>query len=367
MAERGVYGDLEDNPFSFKTFVGVKEKKVSKNSSDLTFLDTDDIFGVNDKKNEKLTTDKIDIGVNIETIGVNNDFLDEINQAVNEAIPSSVSLASRTNVTSSGKKAQPKDNPFSFKKFLSSSSNPSKAKKGNAEPSPQAFEISNGSALSDQRSHHMHISTQSKPSVTLQKTNDESSEETVQPIADDALASDVARDLAAGSIDLNHFASEPFSSSASNRLEQLSRSDNDNECDVTVGAHKRKQSLPLALPDFLADGAALQVYQSPFDLPGKVKVEENYDDLLEKITKLQEENSRLKVELNRERQLCSDKNQRLLQLNIDLERQKKKELEETAVLERAVQQVEETLVTTTKRAVQAEVHVSMLKKEVKLL
>ncbi|CAG5131058.1 unnamed protein product [Candidula unifasciata] len=123
---------------------------------------------------------------------------------------------------------------------------------------------------------------------------------------------------------------------------------------------------PLALPDFLSDTALVNERQATGSVAGD-STRENVDDLLDRIRLLQEENDALRSELNRERQKGQDKNLRLSQLKIDLERQKKKEVEDMAVLEKAVLQVEENLVTTTKRAVQAEATVTKLRQEVKSL
>ncbi|XP_059139561.1 endosome-associated-trafficking regulator 1-like [Physella acuta] len=321
MAERGV-NDV--NPFSFKTFVG-KDKKVStQRNVKKSEIDTDDIFGV-DKASDVL---QIKENVNLEK--------------------SSFSLVVEVDEGGGGssKKEKQKDNPFSFKKFLSSTSSQSK---GGAD---SLFPL-----VPDSVSDLPLAGTDIPPSSIIPTA------QLLEPKLNTSLPT-VDCDLIADS-----FLQLPNHSTSSSHelvLKQSSFNDIEYEDEIDNSILTDNGRKKLALPDFLSDGAALSGHKSSSNT-----IEKNllcgHEDLLEEIRILKEENIKLQGELMIERQSSSEKNQKLLQLKIDLERQKKKELEETAVLERAVQQVEENLVTTTNCAVQAESTVAMLKKEIKVL
>ncbi|KAK6982251.1 serologically defined colon cancer antigen 3 [Biomphalaria glabrata] len=331
MAERGVD---EDNPFSFKAFVNVKDKKTAKSGNSL-FYDTDDIFDANDKSLSNISSKKDNLADKPTTKTTN------LNGATAPTL-------------AADKKDLQKDNPFSFKKFLSSGS--TKQKKS-SEPTflPKTKDIL--TASDDlfhedidfnqdvySRSHHQHSRS---PSEDLNRDFTKGNKN--NPIPCDLLAESRLDSSLDEHLNITHDSQIPFLDEPAEGVLQ------------TLPLHDKKQKLPLALPDFLSDGAAMKF---PLD---KKDIVQNEEELLERIKILQEEKEMLRKELAREKLMNNEKSQRLLQLSIDLEQQKKKEAEETAVLEKAVQQVEENLVTTTKRAVQAEANVSVLKKENKKL
>ncbi|XP_070195112.1 endosome-associated-trafficking regulator 1-like isoform X2 [Littorina saxatilis] len=85
------------------------------------------------------------------------------------------------------------------------------------------------------------------------------------------------------------------------------------------------------------------------------------------LQQLREENRQLQDRIAQMQRRARDEVVRVAGLEKEISRLQKKEAEETAVMERAVQQVEENLVSTTTRAVKAETMVTKLKQEVKTL
>ncbi|KAH9502986.1 hypothetical protein Btru_072529 [Bulinus truncatus] len=323
MAERGVD---DDNPFSFKSFVNVKEKKTTKAGNSL-FYDTEDIFDAGDQSVGNIPSKK---------------------ENLVEKPPT------KSGLNGVGKKDQEKENPFSFKKFLSSSTN-----KVKRESDPSLITTSKNVRYDDLFQEdpvfELCLESQSKPDNHLLG----------KPVED--LNTDITQISRTNPITCDLLAESKLGDSSDERLQTIHDlgipflGEPDESVDISLSSHDKKQKLPLALPDFLSDGAAMR-----FPL-GSEDVDHSSEDLLEKIKTLEEENAVLRRELSREKQMNNEKSQRLIQLSVDLERQKKKEAEETAVLEKAVLQVEENLVTTTKRAVQAEANVTLLKKENKML
>ncbi|GFO20698.1 Serologically defined colon cancer antigen 3-like protein [Plakobranchus ocellatus] len=305
--------DDEDNPFSFKTFVSVKEKK-TPTIAGASNIDADDIFNVDNEKSK--------------TGGSKNEKHRE-DQSSGAA-------------KSGSKKSKPKENPFSFKKFLSSTTSESSSSRPSA--SSGALDRGGQNPVTDLTS----LRTEKGPSLLPGACNVDLLVEPRNGFAPlgSKLPLDPGDDLFIESDDEGATADNVSLSASSDR-------------DVALSG----QNIPSVLPDFLSDGAALSVSS----LGISAMTNSTHEDLLSQIQTLQEENSRLRKDLALEKQRCSDKNQRLSQLQIDMERQKKKEAEETKVMEKAVLQVEENLEATTKRAVHAETAAVKLKQEVKAL
>ncbi|XP_065175982.1 endosome-associated-trafficking regulator 1-like [Sycon ciliatum] len=92
----------------------------------------------------------------------------------------------------------------------------------------------------------------------------------------------------------------------------------------------------------------------------------NSEHLLRQLEKLQEENTRLVAQLTAAEQKATAEKKRCQKLKKQLEVQQKREKEEAAVLEQAVQLVEKNLETSTIRAVKAEQTVEQLKQQLLL-
>ncbi|BFZ12932.1 hypothetical protein BsWGS_15972 [Bradybaena similaris] len=337
MAERGVEGD---NPFSFKKFVSSKDKPASSGGSAARLNDTgddlDDIFAVGEVKH-----------------GATKGAVLSVSR---EDSPTQTAAQ-----TGSHKKDKQKDNPFSFKKFLSSGvvgtkkgSNSSLASFDNSDPDAPY-------SSSDQA----HLNSR-----TLDQVNGVYGSNTDKSFKPDSFHVEATSKESVAPLDLPSFldgnlkTSGEFNPFHFHEEDEASRHDGRRGSRLSV--KDAASSGPLALPDFLSDTAMVNERQAVGSTADN-SARENIEDLLDRIHLLQEENDTLRSELSRERQKSHDKNLRLSQLKIDLERQKKKEAEDMAVLEKAVLQVEENLVTTTTRAVQAEATVTKLKQEVKSL
>ncbi|RUS91971.1 hypothetical protein EGW08_000184 [Elysia chlorotica] len=322
--------DEEDNPFSFKTFVSVKEKKGPRSTKVLNSNFEDDIFSG-------------DTGIDLD---LNADGSNSISDHPKTNRHHENSISSTGATKNGAKKSRPKENPFSFKKFLSHSG-------GGASNDVHGSRVSSGASSATTASIG-----QASGSDPLSSVKDYTA-----PHLSDTSHLDLLGEHQNGS-------NPPGSNPLSNQRDDLFIDSDDEGAageddmlgprrDMTTSGH----SAPSVLPDFLSDGAAL----SASTLGLSSMTNSTHEDLLSQIHMLQEENKRLKRDLAMEKQRCSDKNQRLSQLQIDLERQKKKEAEETKVMEKAVLQVEENLVTTTKRAVKAESAVAKQKQEIKAL
>jgi len=302
MAEEGVEGT---NPFSFKGFVNHRDVKIDQNQNGLE----DDIFGLNLSRQDNLQAEV---------------------------------LADNLMVKSSKKKDKVKENPFSFKKFLST---PNKH--------------SENTLARDVPLCTKELFPKEEPNGSKKK------ERTMNAVSADDLdnnSDDFSHNFNIDSIPSIHDPLDiPCAKSATKKnvrtIEIISDDVLEDQC---------ASQIHHGLPDFLSDGAALTagVKESKLSQERGGSLSQN-EDLMKQIRIIQEENERLRKELSREKQKCSEKNQKLSQLKIDLERQKKKETEETAIMEMAVQKVEQTLVATTSRAVQAEALVGKLKQESK--
>ncbi|EFN86534.1 uncharacterized protein LOC105181358 isoform X2 [Harpegnathos saltator] len=137
-----------------------------------------------------------------------------------------------------------------------------------------------------------------------------------------------------------------------------------NESNPNVNATTRdgpsggETSVHKSLPDFLSDGPIHNRTTDPE--PGPVMAESMERRLLL-------ENERLRHELDVARRQISEKTDRIRSLEVELLSREQIEHEEAAHLEKAMEQVEDNLKQSTKRAVSAETTVTSLKKEIKAL
>lgn len=138
------------------------------------------------------------------------------------------------------------------------------------------------------------------------------------------------------------------------------------ESNPNVNATTRDSSLPgsetsvhKSLPDFLSDGP---IYNRSTDSEptGASMIESTERRLLL-------ENERLHQQLETARRQISEKTERIRSLEAELLSKREIEHEETAHLEKAMEQVEDNLKRSTKRAVNAESTVTSLKKKIKTL
>ncbi|XP_063234573.1 endosome-associated-trafficking regulator 1 [Bacillus rossius redtenbacheri] len=122
------------------------------------------------------------------------------------------------------------------------------------------------------------------------------------------------------------------------------------------------------LPDFLSDGPILSdrqdASQSSNGTSSVDMVSDSSDHTHQRLTL---ENERLRRELEGSRRQLSEQARRVQVLEKELLILRSKEHEETTTLEKAIEQVEDNLKRTTKRAVTAESTVSKLKQEIKML
>ncbi|KAG8224377.1 hypothetical protein J437_LFUL005199 [Ladona fulva] len=120
-----------------------------------------------------------------------------------------------------------------------------------------------------------------------------------------------------------------------------------------------------SLPDFLSDGPILGgrlSSNSDIDptLPSSHSLNADSQRLLQ-------ENERLRWELDMCRRQLSDESTRVQSLERELFNMRRRESEETATLAKSIEQVEDNLKRTTRRAVNAETTVSKLKQEMKVI
>ncbi|XP_013396761.1 serologically defined colon cancer antigen 3 homolog [Lingula anatina] len=140
--------------------------------------------------------------------------------------------------------------------------------------------------------------------------------------------------------------------------------------DLILGNSPRKA----ALPDFLSDSALGG--SPPFGGDWTTEGLPNGDSIAYHVTsgslelevrRLQQENAALRQQLEDARQQAEVESRRVAKILKEKEATQKRESEETAALEKMVQQVEANLETTTQRAVRAESKVASLKQDVKNL
>ncbi|XP_035733804.1 uncharacterized protein LOC118446812 [Vespa mandarinia] len=122
-------------------------------------------------------------------------------------------------------------------------------------------------------------------------------------------------------------------------------------------------SVPKLLPDFLNDGPI----HSRTNLSNDIGSNSQSNMVESTERRLLLENDRLRQELDSARRKINEKSIRIQMLEAELASRKEVDYEETAHLEKAVEQVEDNLKRSTKRALSAENTVTSLKKEIKAL
>ncbi|KAL3860219.1 hypothetical protein ACJMK2_010374 [Sinanodonta woodiana] len=358
MAEGGNENE-KDNPFSFKHFVQKKDKKNErKQESNYKNSEEFDIFNLPESPSQQKKEKTRPVLI------VEDD-------------------------TSSKPKVKKKNqNPFSFRKFLSGDKGSSaQGSESGISSKSSSSNISKGapdlaSDLPDFVQDHLNDPTQEirhsrdfdLPDFTLPGSNN-------IPDVSAVIENSVVNDTGALS---------PFKNRTVNNLRDISNrhvreagSDGDLfESDPEEERTSRSQFG--VLPDFLSDGAigtgvdnnpdpqqqidesAIIIKSKQIDISGQVKENISTVELAE-LKRLREENSNLRQLLQESQQKLTAESARVAELVCEVETLKRKEVEETAAMEKVIQQVEENLTTTTKRAVSAESNVAKLKQEVKTL
>ncbi|OWF35084.1 serologically defined colon cancer antigen 3 homolog [Mizuhopecten yessoensis] len=348
-------GGEEENPFSFKKFVSKTDKKENDN---------------NDNSNDDFEVDSLpDIS---------------LSSQIKEKAP-----VVKEEQSTKPKKKGGDENPFSFKRFLESSSNTNGAR-------PKS--VGNRSSTSPPVPRR---AVDGSPSLS-RNTPDFASD--LPDFVQDHF-SDLERErLGSRDVELPDFALNQFSNSndgmgdvvpPSHQLGGGSMSRTSSHGRVTPQGdggmdnindlvQDRSSQIPTSLPDFLSDGVfnssdsihnsgELTYHPSSCNNHGVSSVREgvasleiNGDFELE-LRRYREENNLLRQQLAEARQEAVLETQRCHKMKKDMEILQKKEAEDTAALERIVQQVEANLITTTQRAVKAENTVTRLQTEVKTL
>ncbi|XP_060073141.1 endosome-associated-trafficking regulator 1-like [Ylistrum balloti] len=346
-------GGEEENPFSFKKFMSKTEKKERRETED------------KDNSNEDFDVD----------------LLPDI--SLSSQIKEKASVVKEEPNTKPKKKGGD-ENPFSFKRFLESSSNGARPKS-----------VSNRSSTSPPVPRHV---LDGSPSLS-RNTPDFASD--LPDFVQDHF-SDLERErLGSRDLELPDFTQFSNSNeglgdvgSPSLLLGGGSRSRTSSHGRVTPqgdsGMDKvndlvqdTSSQVPTSLPDFLSDGvfnssdithsgestyhpSSCNSHGISSVREGVASLEINGDFELE-LRRYREENNLLRQQLAEARQEAVLETQRCHKMKKDMEILQKKEAEDTAALERMVQQVEANLITTTQRAVKAENTVSRLQAEVKTL
>ncbi|XP_015186605.1 PREDICTED: uncharacterized protein LOC107071803 [Polistes dominula] len=122
-------------------------------------------------------------------------------------------------------------------------------------------------------------------------------------------------------------------------------------------------NLPKLLPDFLNDGPI----HSRTNLSNDIGSNSQPNMVESTERRLLLENDRLRQELDSAHRKINEKSIRIVMLEAELASRKEVDYEETAHLEKAVEQVEDNLKRSTKRALSAENTVTSLKKEIRTL
>ncbi|XP_033754731.1 endosome-associated-trafficking regulator 1-like [Pecten maximus] len=349
-------GGEEENPFSFKKFMSKTDKKERTENED--------------KEN---SNDDVDV-----------ELLPDIN--LSSQIKEKASVV-KEEQSSKPKKKGGDDNPFSFKRFLESSSNGARPKS-----------VSNRSSTSPPAPRHC---VDGSPSLS-RNTPDFASD--LPDFVQDHF-SDLERErLGSRDLELPDFTLNQFSNSSdglgdvappSHLMGGGSRSRTSSHGRVTPQGdggmdnvndlvQDTSSQIPTSLPDFLSDGVfnnSDSIHNSDETTyhpsscnshgissvrEGVASLEINGDFELE-LRRYREENNLLRQQLAEARQEAVMETQRCHKMKKDMEILQKKEAEDTAALERMVQQVEANLTTTTQRAVKAENTVLRLQTEVKTL
>ncbi|XP_052819051.1 endosome-associated-trafficking regulator 1-like [Mya arenaria] len=337
MAEGGEKSD-ENNPFSFKSFVTKKDKSVTEhekpsNEDDLDIFNTPDVSSL--RKRDK---------------------------------PKQIVVVDEENAENPKQKKKGKgENPFSFKKFLSGSNTKSSENRPAPETSMEK-RTKPRKKMEPDGVNNIQMVAGDLPDFVQGHYSDSNSERfgdndhsnTGFVLPDFALDSRGASTVNDGSLNKTLGAEENISEVETRMDDFVDSSDGED-------IHSSRGNLLNSLPDFLSDAALSNGRASDNTSVSRqlpvIEADEQACDSKQK--QLQDENRALRQqveELKRRNHQCDN---RVGDLERQLERQKAKEAEENAVMERAMEQVEENLSQTTKRAVQAETMVTKLKQDVK--
>ncbi|XP_046585148.1 endosome-associated-trafficking regulator 1-like isoform X2 [Haliotis rubra] len=332
MAEGG--GEDSENPFSFKKFVKKKDQTYSLSDEDKDKDDTEDMFLLPDVSALKKKGKAALI------------FEDEP-----QAAPT---------------KKSSDENPFSFKKFLSGPQTSARPKSG-ASPRSRNNAPDFASDLPDFVQDHFLDESQIKKERIARNPD--------LDLPDFALTSNIEENVSASGQN-----SGDLPDIGGSGIENGDHHSDNSDEESTRNRPTMPSSIS-SLPDFLSDGAVnntelfnghsgggteASVHSTQRGVRDVSSLEVHGDLELEN-RRLREENQKLKTIVEDTKKLAVKESERVSELLKQMERQQKKEAEETAVMERAVQQVEANLVTTTQRAVKAENTVAKLRQEVKTL
>ncbi|XP_067652351.1 endosome-associated-trafficking regulator 1-like [Haliotis asinina] len=336
MAEGG--GDDSENPFSFKKFVKKKDQTYSLSDEDKDKDDTEDMFLLPDVSTRKKK-------------GKAALILEDEPQA-----PPT--------------KKNSDENPFSFKKFLSGPQTSARPKSGTS-PRSRNNAPDFASDLPDFVQDHFLDESQIKKERKTRNAD--------LDLPDFALTSNIEENVSASGQNISQ---PPYNSGdlpyvGGSGKENGDHHSNNSDEELTRNRPTMPSSIS-SLPDFLSDGAVNNtelfnghsggVTEAPTQRGVRdVSSLEVHGDLELENRRLREENQKLKKTVEDTKKLAMKESERVSELLKQMERQQKKEAEETAVMERAVHQVEANLVTTTQRAVKAENTVAKLRQEVKTL
>ncbi|XP_071082639.1 endosome-associated-trafficking regulator 1-like [Haliotis cracherodii] len=339
MAEGG--GEDSENPFSFKKFVKKKDHNHSLSDEDKDKDDTEDMF-----------------------------LLPDVS-ALKKKGKAALIVEDEPQATPAKKGSD--ENPFSFKKFLSGPQTSGARPKSGTSPRSRSNAPDFASDLPDFVQGHFLDETQiKKERITRNPDLD---------LPDFALTSNVEDNVSASSQTMTQslYDGGDLPDIGGNGTEN-----GDHHLENSDESTRNRPTMPSSissLPDFLSDGAMnnTELFNghsnggSDGSVHGAqrgvrdVSSLEVHGDLELENRRLREENQKLKQTVDDTKKLAVKETERVSELLKQMERQQKKEAEETAVMERAVQQVEANLVTTTQRAVKAENTVAKLRQEVKTL
>lgn len=265
------------------------------------------------------------------------------------------------------------DNPFSFRKFLSQGKSP--------EINRMQNQIADVSVISSNGSEScISVSSLKTPGSSLDTDSDFSHElpDFIQGHLDQVTVNNVIDDVQSSfnstqnSIDRTYCRNDIFSSSPNNNhLETSATSYSDTfateSYEENESASRLTEETACSLPDFISGTLQSDSVVASSCFEDSANSAHTQSLLADEVCMLREENMFLHKQLeeatvNSEHQLS-----RIMELEDKLNELCDKETQETAALEKMVQQVEFNLQVTTERAIKAEVQVSKLKQEMKLL
>ncbi|GAB1597594.1 endosome-associated-trafficking regulator 1-like [Argonauta hians] len=331
MAEGG--GDEGDeNPFSYKNFVQIKDKNILTPENDDEFVNSSQNNDVSDGTN---------------ALYPENEFPCPVGQPVEQ------------DGKSKPKKKSADGNPFSFKKFLAHSGSKNRRHNGPAHDLPDFVQ-----------DHYFGDTSRDRNVLDLDLPNYLLSSNYVSGACD---LNNSKNDLS------NHDVQERRRTLLGEnqiRNELTNNSPNiENDLSFKTESADSQPQLASSLPDFLSDGAFVNGNDNSRYPAITVQVNQgrqmaalqiNGDTELE-LRRLRDENCELRRELCKAQQQAAKEANRVNKVLKEMEEKQKCEKEETEDLEKMIQQVEANLETTTLRATKAESMVSKLKQDLKLM